>query len=165
MERMEKTLEATRSNFNTVRTGRASPSLLDRVEVCVEIIWLFMTIPFSVSDQKHSNIVGGFLRDWVVLSMGRWNTMALQSFSKALPKSAHQMVAHSSSNPLTNQGDFVFLLWALWSPRNRLSGLKDFPWHPCWVWQSFLGHRGIYGRIDNETNWYMEMSESGNGTK
>jgi ribosome recycling factor len=33
MERMEKTLEATRSNFNTVRTGRASPSLLDRVEV------------------------------------------------------------------------------------------------------------------------------------
>jgi ribosome recycling factor len=36
MERMEKTLEATRSNFNTVRTGRASPSLLDRVEVCVE---------------------------------------------------------------------------------------------------------------------------------
>jgi ribosome recycling factor len=33
MERMEKTFEATRSNFNTVRTGRASPSLLDRVEV------------------------------------------------------------------------------------------------------------------------------------
>jgi len=33
MERMEKTLEATKSNFNTVRTGRASPNLLDRVEV------------------------------------------------------------------------------------------------------------------------------------
>jgi ribosome recycling factor len=50
MERMEKTLEATRSNFNTVRTGRASPSLLDRVEVCVEITRLFMAISFSVSD-------------------------------------------------------------------------------------------------------------------
>lgn len=41
MERMEKTLEATKSNFNTVRTGRASPNLLDRVEVkntlCLEI--------------------------------------------------------------------------------------------------------------------------------
>lgn len=33
MERMEKTLEATKSTFNTVRTGRASPSLLDRVQV------------------------------------------------------------------------------------------------------------------------------------
>ncbi|CAM6088522.1 unnamed protein product [Calypogeia fissa] len=33
MERMEKTLETVKGNFNTVRTGRASPSLLDRVEV------------------------------------------------------------------------------------------------------------------------------------
>eukprot|EP00850_Spirogloea_muscicola_P013492 SM000091S24650 [mRNA] locus=s91:524390:526798:- [translate_table: standard] len=33
LERFEKSLDAVRSNFNTVRTGRASPSLLDRVEV------------------------------------------------------------------------------------------------------------------------------------
>ncbi|CAM6094938.1 unnamed protein product [Calypogeia fissa] len=33
MERMDKTLETVKGNFNTVRTGRASPSLLDRVEV------------------------------------------------------------------------------------------------------------------------------------
>ncbi|CAI5529086.1 unnamed protein product [Closterium sp. Naga37s-1] len=33
MERMEKTLDSVRGNFNTVRTGRASPSLLDRIEV------------------------------------------------------------------------------------------------------------------------------------
>ncbi|OAE34358.1 hypothetical protein AXG93_1054s1440 [Marchantia polymorpha subsp. ruderalis] len=33
MERMEKTLETVRGNFNSVRTGRASPNLLDRVEV------------------------------------------------------------------------------------------------------------------------------------
>lgn len=33
MERMEKTLESTKSSFNTVRTGRANPSLLDRVHV------------------------------------------------------------------------------------------------------------------------------------
>lgn len=33
LERMEKTLESVKGNFNTVRTGRASPALLDRVEV------------------------------------------------------------------------------------------------------------------------------------
>eukprot|EP00270_Netrium_digitus_P013664 TRINITY_DN4568_c0_g1_i1.p1 TRINITY_DN4568_c0_g1~~TRINITY_DN4568_c0_g1_i1.p1 ORF type:complete len:290 (-),score=92.01 TRINITY_DN4568_c0_g1_i1:280-1074(-) len=33
LEKMEKTLETVKSNFNTVRTGRASPSLLDRIEV------------------------------------------------------------------------------------------------------------------------------------
>jgi ribosome recycling factor len=32
-ERMERTVEATRAEFATVRTGRASPSVLDRVEV------------------------------------------------------------------------------------------------------------------------------------
>lgn len=32
-ERMSKSVEATRTEFGTVRTGRASPSLLDRVEV------------------------------------------------------------------------------------------------------------------------------------
>jgi ribosome recycling factor len=32
-ERMQKSVEATRSEFATVRTGRASPHLLDRIEV------------------------------------------------------------------------------------------------------------------------------------
>lgn len=32
-ERMAKTVEATRGEFGTVRTGRASPQLLDRIEV------------------------------------------------------------------------------------------------------------------------------------
>ncbi|XP_074311382.1 ribosome-recycling factor, chloroplastic [Silene latifolia] len=32
-QRMEKTIETMRSNFNSVRTSRASPSMLDRVEV------------------------------------------------------------------------------------------------------------------------------------
>src|SRR5688500_20383263 len=31
--RMQKSVEATRSEFSTVRTGRASPHLLDRIEV------------------------------------------------------------------------------------------------------------------------------------
>lgn len=33
IERMEKTLETMKTNFNSIRTGRASPALLDRVEV------------------------------------------------------------------------------------------------------------------------------------
>ncbi|RWV84783.1 hypothetical protein BHE74_00025440 [Ensete ventricosum] len=32
-ERMEKTIETVRASFNAVRTGRANPSMLDRVEV------------------------------------------------------------------------------------------------------------------------------------
>ena len=32
-ERMQKSVDATRNEFSTVRTGRASPHLLDRIEV------------------------------------------------------------------------------------------------------------------------------------
>ncbi|VAH28752.1 unnamed protein product [Triticum turgidum subsp. durum] len=32
-EKMEKAIETVQSNFNTVRTGRANPSMLDRIEV------------------------------------------------------------------------------------------------------------------------------------
>lgn len=32
-EKMEKTIETVRSNFNSIRTGRANPAMLDRVEV------------------------------------------------------------------------------------------------------------------------------------
>ncbi|KAJ8748394.1 hypothetical protein K2173_003031 [Erythroxylum novogranatense] len=32
-ERMEKTIETVRTNFNSVRTGRANPSMLDKIEV------------------------------------------------------------------------------------------------------------------------------------
>lgn len=30
---MEKTIETVRTNFNSIRTGRANPAMLDRVEV------------------------------------------------------------------------------------------------------------------------------------
>ena len=33
MERMEKTITSIRGNVNTVRTGRANPAILDRIEV------------------------------------------------------------------------------------------------------------------------------------
>jgi hypothetical protein len=37
---MEKTLDSVKGNFNTIRTGRASPSLLDRVEVKLNPVFL-----------------------------------------------------------------------------------------------------------------------------
>lgn len=33
MEKMEKSVEATKRSFNTVRTGRANAAMLDRIEV------------------------------------------------------------------------------------------------------------------------------------
>ena len=39
-ENMNKSIEATQRNFNTIRTGRANASLLDRVSV-------------SITEQKH----------------------------------------------------------------------------------------------------------------
>jgi hypothetical protein len=32
-EKMEKAIETIQTNFNTVRTGRANPAMLDRIEV------------------------------------------------------------------------------------------------------------------------------------
>lgn len=31
--RMEKTIETVRTNFNSIRTGRANPAMLDKIEV------------------------------------------------------------------------------------------------------------------------------------
>ena len=40
-ENMNKSIEATQRNFNTIRTGRANASLLDRISV------------LSITEQKH----------------------------------------------------------------------------------------------------------------
>ncbi|XP_042516488.1 ribosome-recycling factor, chloroplastic isoform X2 [Macadamia integrifolia] len=37
-ERMEKTIETVRANFNAVRTGRANPAMLDRVEELSKVV-------------------------------------------------------------------------------------------------------------------------------
>ena len=42
-ESMNKSIEATQRNFNTIRTGRANASLLDRVSV------------LSTTEQKHQS--------------------------------------------------------------------------------------------------------------
>lgn len=31
---MEKTIESVRNNFNSIRTGRSNPAMLDKIEVC-----------------------------------------------------------------------------------------------------------------------------------
>lgn len=39
MEKMDKSLESVKRSFATVRTGRANPGMLDRIEVRPEILW------------------------------------------------------------------------------------------------------------------------------
>lgn len=34
---MEKTIESVRSNFNSIRTGRANPAMLDKIEVSINL--------------------------------------------------------------------------------------------------------------------------------
>ena len=40
-EKMEKAIETVQTNFNTVRTGRANPAMLDRIEVWGLVLVLF----------------------------------------------------------------------------------------------------------------------------
>lgn len=35
---MERTLENVRSNFNSIRTGRSNPAMLDKIEVCLQLL-------------------------------------------------------------------------------------------------------------------------------
>ena len=43
-DRMAKSVESTRGEFATVRTGRATPHLLDRITVVAAIVFAFTTI-------------------------------------------------------------------------------------------------------------------------
>ena len=45
-ENMNKSIEATQRNFNTIRTGRANASLLDRVSA---VSYTHLTLPTTVS--------------------------------------------------------------------------------------------------------------------
>lgn len=47
MTRMDKSMESTKQSFATVRTGRASPAMLDRIQVRTFEIWRFcaMLVP------------------------------------------------------------------------------------------------------------------------
>nr|DAD19506.1 TPA_asm: hypothetical protein HUJ06_020969 [Nelumbo nucifera] len=45
---MEKTIETVRGNFNAVRTGRANPAMLDRVEVLSS--FNVFIVPFVMSN-------------------------------------------------------------------------------------------------------------------
>lgn len=48
---MEKTIENVKSNFNSIRTGRANPAILDKVEVesCLQFLVFLMENKMSQS--------------------------------------------------------------------------------------------------------------------
>jgi hypothetical protein len=137
MERMEKTLESTKSSFNTVRTGRANPSLLDRVHVSFYlsshfryistcIIWKMWWVgnrswgksfglsksqftfwPRSLAMLLEYQVFWSTLLILWLLLNARWSIMELMSYSRVLRKLALQMVVRSSSRLLTSRGNFT----------------------------------------------------------
>eukprot|EP00249_Psilotum_nudum_P005720 c19149_g2_i1 orf=133-969(+) len=76
IERMEKTLETVKTNFNTIRTGRASPALLDRVEV---EYYGTLVILKSISQVSAS--------DGSTLLIQPFDTSSLGAIEKAITKS------------------------------------------------------------------------------
>lgn len=48
---MEKTIDSVKSNFNSIRTGRANPAILDKVEVksCLQFLVFLMENKMSQS--------------------------------------------------------------------------------------------------------------------
>lgn len=47
--RMEKTIDMVRTNFNSVRTGRSNPAMLDKIEVRLKIQVPFMNFLMSLN--------------------------------------------------------------------------------------------------------------------
>lgn len=57
-DRMEKTIEAVRASFNAVRTGRANPSMLDRIEVLtwLSLISMIKILIFFIQRYRKCNL-------------------------------------------------------------------------------------------------------------
>lgn len=51
-ERMEKTIETVRTNFNSVRTGRANPAMLDKIEVRISLLVCYVSFVFQEYTQE-----------------------------------------------------------------------------------------------------------------
>lgn len=76
---MEKTIETVRTNFNSIRTGRANPAMLDRVEVCIiylrSISSAFQLYPFCLrlSIFLHKDSIIKVLNEDASLASGSWS--------------------------------------------------------------------------------------------
>lgn len=76
-ERMKKTLEAMKSNFNSIRTGRSSPALLDRIEV-----------------EYYGSPVN--LKSLAQVSVAEGNSLLIQPFDKSSVKPIEKAISKSN---------------------------------------------------------------------
>lgn len=89
MERMEKSLEAVRRSFTTVRTGRANPSMLDRIEVQVECMHASNTLVNAQVDYYGTptplkTIAGVSVPESTQLVVQPYDVSAMQAIEKAI---------------------------------------------------------------------------------
>eukprot|EP00250_Pteridium_aquilinum_P000391 c10426_g1_i1 orf=433-1260(-) len=89
LERMQKTLESVKGNFNTVRTGRASPALLDRVEV-----------EYYGSSVALKSIAQVSTPDGSTLLIQPFDKSSLSSIEKAISKSDVGLTPNSDGNAI-----------------------------------------------------------------
>lgn len=73
MERMEKSLEAVKRSFTSVRTGRANPSMLDRIEV-----------DYYGTPTPLKTIAGISVPESTQLLVQPYDTSAMQAIEKAI---------------------------------------------------------------------------------
>ncbi|XP_057851704.2 ribosome-recycling factor, chloroplastic-like [Cryptomeria japonica] len=76
-ERMSKTLEAMKSNFNSIRTGRSSPALLDRIEV------EYYASPINLTSLAQVSVTEG-------------NSLLIQPFDKSSVKPIEKAISKSN---------------------------------------------------------------------
>lgn len=76
IERMEKSLETIKTNFNSIRTGRASPALLDRIEV-----------EYYGSPVNLKSLAQVSVQDGGTLLVQPYDKTSLKSIEKAISKS------------------------------------------------------------------------------
>ena len=74
--RMKKAVEATRSDFNTMRTGRASPALLDRVQV-----------DYYGAPTPLNQVASVTVPDSQMIMIQPWDKASLEAIEKAIQSS------------------------------------------------------------------------------
>ncbi len=88
-EKMQKAVQVTQSDMGTIRTGRANPMLLDRVQVD------YFGTPTPISQMANVSVQGG-------------QTIVIQAYDKSALNEIEKAIAHSELNlPANNDGTVI----------------------------------------------------------
>ncbi|PPD93607.1 hypothetical protein GOBAR_DD09438 [Gossypium barbadense] len=141
-ERMEKTIETVRANFNSIRTGRANPSMLDKVEV------EYYGTPVS-------------LKSIAQISTPESSSLLIQPFDKSSLKAIEKAIVNSDLGMTpNNDGEVIRLsLPQLTTERRKTLHFVDFAaltmhYSKCKYSESYLNSWGYFKAFAN-----MELSK------